>query len=312
MPSDEQTSGTKLATFVVSEGQQSVGLVNGNHLWPLSSCLLPPSGPTADDLAGKLDNMVDVIKLWPVLKERISGPPAGAGLPLDSIRLLAPIPRPNGGVLCIGKNYKDHVKEVDTWKTAENITAPSIPQHPIIFVKGPQSVIGTGDVIRYPVGLSTMVDYEAELGVVIGKKAKAVPKETAMDYVFGYTVINDVTARDLQKKHQQWFIGKSCDTFCPMGPWIVPASEINGQDLQIRCWVDGELRQNGRTSDMIFNIAELIAVISEAVTLCPGDVIATGTPAGVGSGFKPPKHLLPGQTVRIQVEGIGELVNKVA
>ncbi|CAK9869269.1 unnamed protein product [Sphagnum jensenii] len=156
---------------------------------------------------------------------------------------------------------------------------PQRMQHPIVFTKAPQSVIGPGAAIKYPYGWSELVDYEAELAVIIGKPGRGIQKEDPLDHIFGYTILNDVTAREVQKRHQQWFLGRSCDTFCLMGPWIVPASEIDGQDLAIQCWVNDELRQDGRTSEMIFPIVELISTISAGITLQTGDILATGTPA---------------------------------
>ncbi|GLJ54381.1 hypothetical protein SUGI_1167860 [Cryptomeria japonica] len=251
--------------------------------------------------------MSDVISHWHLLYNCIKF--EGPGIKLENVKLLAPIPKPHGAIICIGKNYADHVKEVDTWKTAPDITSPSIPKYPIVFTKAPQSVIGPGAAIVYPQAITTQVDYETELAVIIGKSGHCIKREDAISHVFGYTILNDVTARDLQKKHQQWFMGKSCDTFCPMGPWIVPATEINGEDLQIQCWVNGELRQNGRTSDMIFSIPELIETISSGITLQPGDIIATGTPSGVGSGFNPPRHLVPGDSICMKIEGNSRLAS---
>lgn len=295
----------KLASFLNAEGECVVGLICGEAIWPLRDAVDLPSGFALENIR----DMVGVIRHWDMIKNRIVL--RGEGTLLSLVKLLAPLPRPTGAIMCIGKNYADHVREVDSWKVAPGIAAPDIPKHPIVFTKAPQSVIGHKDAISYPSTISSQVDYEAELAVIIGKEGRDIKKDSAMSYIFGYTILNDVTARDLQKQHQQWFLGKSCDTFCPMGPCIVPASNINGQDLQIQCWVNGELRQNGRTSQMIFSIPELIEVISAGITLQPGDIIATGTPSGVGSGFNPPKHLMPGDTVRISIEGVGVLENCV-
>lgn len=295
----------KLATFLTDKGESVIGVVCCESIWSLQDVLsLPP-----DFDSSQIKDMVGLIRHWDTLESRITL--RGNGTQLGSVKLLAPIPQPTGAIMCIGKNYADHVKEVDTWKTAPGITAPDVPKHPIVFTKAPQSVIGHGAAIKYPHEVSSQVDYEAELAVIIGKEGRNIKKETAMSHVFGYTILNDVTARDLQKRHQQWFLGKSCDTFCPMGPYIVPASKLDGQNVQIQCWINGELRQNGRTSQMIFSIPELIETISAGITLQPGDIIATGTPSGVGSGFNPPKHLKPGDFVRIKIEGIGLLENNV-
>ena len=163
----------------------------------------------------------------------------------------------------------------------------------------------------YPEGVSSQVDYEGELAVVIGVGGRGIPAERALAHVFGYTVVNDVSARDLQKRHQQWFLAKSVDGFCPMGPWVVPACEVDPSALTVRTWVNGALRQDGATRLMITTVPELIALVSSCVTLAPGDVIATGTPAGVGAGMSPPTFLQPGDTVRVEIEGIGSIETPV-
>ncbi len=182
---------------------------------------------------------------------------------------------------------------------------------PIIFSKAPGSLAGAHAAILLPVN-STQVDYEGELGVVIGKAGRNIPAERWQEHVFGYTVVNDVSARDLQKAHQQWFLAKSCDTFCPCGPWIVPAECLDGTRARIRTWVNGELRQDGNSCDLLFPMPALIATISAGMTLRPGDLILTGTPAGVGAGMKPQRWLAPGDVVRVQIDGIGALENRVA
>jgi 2-keto-4-pentenoate hydratase/2-oxohepta-3-ene-1,7-dioic acid hydratase in catechol pathway len=231
---------------------------------------------------------------------------------LSEVQLLPPLPPGElGQVICVGKNYAEHVKEVDS--ALPGISQLDAPEHPIIFTKAASAVVGHGDTIPYPHGLSEQLDYEGELAVVIGKGGKAITAEDAHAHVFGYTVLNDVTARDVQKRHQQWFLGKSMQGFCPMGPWLVPAADVPhlASSLQLRTWVNGELRQDASTHDMIFDVPTLIAVVSAAVCLAPGDVIATGTPAGVGAGFTPPRFLRPGDVVRVAIAGIGELENTV-
>lgn len=225
-------------------------------------------------------------------------------LPLSEVKLLAPIPRPRKNIFCVGKNYVDHVKEL---KTSEDL-----PKYPIFFSKTPTSVIGPEMEIDSHPGVTKYVDYEGELAVVIGKKAKAIEKEEVYDYVFGYTIVNDVSARDKQKKHNQWLLGKSLDTFCPMGPVLVYKDEIpDPQNIKIETRVNGETRQSANTSMMIFDIPTLIATIAEGTTLEPGDIIATGTPSGVGLGFDPPRFLKVGDVVEVEIEGIGILKNKV-
>ncbi len=212
-----------------------------------------------------------------------------------------PLSRP-GKIVAIGRNYRAHAAELHS----------DLPTEPLVFAKFPTAVIGPGDPIRVPRTLTREPDYEAELGVVIGRRARNVNREEALEYVFGYTVLNDVTARDLQYGDKQWVRGKSLDSFCPLGPVIVTAAEIpDPQTLGIGCRVNGETRQKASTSEMIFPVADLITHLSRAFTLEPGDLIATGTPAGVGKGRKPPVFLRDGDVVECWVEGIGILSNPV-
>ncbi|MCA1320139.1 fumarylacetoacetate hydrolase family protein [Bacillus tianshenii] len=223
---------------------------------------------------------------------------------MEEVTLLAPIPRPAKNVLCVGKNYKDHVLEMGS--------EGDIPEHIMIFTKAPTSVIGDGDDILLHEGLTSQLDYEGELAVVIGKEGVGIKEEEAYDHVFGYTIINDITARDMQARHKQFFLGKSLDASCPMGPVIVHKSAIEDpHNLEISTLVNGEVRQHARTDLMIFSIPEMIATLSKGMTLEPGDIIATGTPAGVGKGFNPPRFLKRGDVLEVIVEGIGKLTNKV-
>jgi len=229
----------------------------------------------------------------------------GDGIALDLAALRAPIPRPARNIFCVGKNYRDHVSEMAAG------FGQDLPEHPILFSKVPQSVIGPGAPIRMPTGVSDAIDYEAELAVVIGRAGRGIAAGDAWSHVFGYTILNDVTARDLQRRHVQWLIGKSLDSFCPMGPWIVTADELDAGSLDVALWVNGEQRQKANTRDLIFDIPTIIATLSAGVTLYPGDIIATGTPAGVGAGFTPPRYLKAGDAVSIEIEGIGRLENPV-
>ena len=231
-------------------------------------------------------------------------------LPLVEVSLLAPIHQPARNIFCVGKNYRRHAEEFAR-SGFDTSSSAAVPDHPVVFTKAPSAVIGDGDTIRYPEGLSDALDYEAELAVVIGRGGRGIGRHEAMSHVFGYTILNDVTARDWQQRHGQWFLGKSFDTFCPMGPVLVTADEIDPSALELRCWVNDELRQQANTRDLIFDIPALIATISAGITLQPGDIIATGTPEGVGAGFEPPKFLQRGNEVAIEVEGIGRLVNDV-
>jgi 2-keto-4-pentenoate hydratase/2-oxohepta-3-ene-1,7-dioic acid hydratase in catechol pathway len=249
----------------------------------------------------------------PIVEAQAAGralPPTGAAVPLQQVQLLAPIPRPRRNVFCVGKNYHAHAKEfAGSGFDSSAKSGGDVPAHPIIFSKVPESVIGPNDAILFPAEVSTALDYEAELTVVIGKGGKGISKADAMQHVWGYTIINDMTARDWQGRHSQWLLGKSFDTFCPMGPWLVSADEMDGQATDVKCWVNGELRQDANTRDFIFDIPTLIECISAGITLYPGDLIATGTPAGVGIGYKPPKYLKSGDVVRIEIGGIGVLEN---
>lgn len=288
----------KLATYRSSGGELRVGVVKGDRIGAAVGVrsmleLVTASGSSRPTMEMEQEDT----KSWPRLSE---------------VQLLPPLPHGElGQVICVGKNYAEHVKEVDT--SLPGISRLDAPEYPIIFTKASSSVVGHGDTIVYPHGLSEQVDYEGELAVVIGKGGKGIPAERAHEHVFGYTVLNDVTARDVQKRHQQWYLGKSMQGFCPMGPWLVPAADVPdlASSLQLRTWVNGELRQDASTHDMIFDVPTLIAVVSAAVCLAPGDVIATGTPAGVGAGFTPPRFLRPGDVVRVAIAGIGELENTV-
>ena len=237
-------------------------------------------------------------------------PSTGAPVALAAVELVAPIPRPRRNIFCVGKNYHAHAKEfAGSGFDSSAKSGGDIPSAPIIFSKVPESVVGPTDNILWNPEVSTAIDYEAELTIVIGQGGKGISKADAMKHVWGYTIINDVTARDWQGRHSQWLLGKSFDTFCPMGPWLVSADEMDGQNTDVKCWVNGELRQNANTKDFIFDIPTLIECISAGITLYPGDLIATGTPAGVGIGFKPPKYLKQGDVVKIEIGGIGVLEN---
>ncbi|MFO6494850.1 MULTISPECIES: fumarylacetoacetate hydrolase family protein [Bacillus] len=224
--------------------------------------------------------------------------------PLSDVKLLAPIPAPRKNIMCVGKNYRDHAIEMGS--------EADIPEHIMVFTKAPTSVIGHREAIDAHKGVTEALDYEGELAVVIGKSGKNIPKAEALDYVFGYTIMNDVTARDLQKRHKQFFIGKSLDMTCPMGPFLVHKSMVGDpQNLKVETRVNGELRQSGYTKDMIFPVAEMIETLSSGMTLEAGDIIATGTPSGVGKGFNPPKFLREGDQIEITIEPIGTLSNQV-
>ncbi|MBU8877417.1 fumarylacetoacetate hydrolase family protein [Bacillus sp. FJAT-29790] len=298
--------------FVTAEisGEAFVGLMNetDRKILPLGKAAEKKDGST--DLPSAMQECIALgdsfIQSVRNLLDWVKGNPEGEDLyiPLDSVKLLAPIPRPGKNIFCIGKNYADHAIEMGSKE--------DIPEHIMVFTKAPTTVIADKEMILNHRDITEQLDYEGELAVIIGKKGRGIKKEEALDYVFGYTIINDVTARDLQSRHKQFFIGKSLDTTCPMGPWIVHSSTIeNPNKLDIKTSVNGEIRQNSNTENFLFPIEEIIAVLSKGMTLEPGDIIATGTPAGVGKGFKPPRFLQPGDAVEITVENIGTLSNKI-
>jgi len=227
---------------------------------------------------------------------------------LEKANFLAPVPRPPKNVMCLGWNYAEHVEETSGSKKLSS----DLPEHPIVFTKSASSVTGPYDDVPYFGDVTQEMDWEVELGVVIGRGGRGIPKEQALEHVFGYTVIDDLSARDLQSRHQQFFLGKSLDGACPMGPWIVTADEIpDPQNLNLSCRVNGITKQSSNTRHMIFGVATTIAVLSRGMTLEPGDVIATGTPSGVGFTREPPEFLKSGDVVECEVEGIGVIRNRM-
>lgn len=298
----------KLAT-ILHDGQPTVAVVDPvkGLFWPLDEAVpgLPPR--LADDMVAVIAHLG---KASSIAAPGASG--SASGHPLEGAKLLAPIPAPPHNVMCVGKNYYAHAHEFTrSGFDAGAAAADAVPQHPIIFTKPSSAISGPYDCIPLWPGLDEAVDYEAELAVVIGQGGRFIPRERAMAHVFGYTIINDVTARDLQRVHKQWFLGKAIDGFGPMGPWITTADEIDPADLRITCRVNGETRQDSSTADLIFDVPTLIETISRSVTLSPGDVIATGTPEGVGIGFDPPRFLRDGDVVEVEIAGIGMIRNTV-
>ena len=240
-----------------------------------------------------------------------AGLPASKGAAVPGARLLAPIPRPPKNVFCVGKNYHEHAREF-AGSGFDGGAANVVPPFPVVFTKPHTSIIAHGQTILADMDPTGGLDFEGELAVVIGRGGRGIPKASALDHVFGYTIVNDVTARHLQKRHSQWVLGKGLDTFCPMGPAILTADEVPDPGaLQLTTWVNGERRQHAPVADLIFDIPTLIEAISAAITLETGDIIATGTPAGVGIGSNPPVFLKKGDVIRISVTGIGVLENTV-
>ncbi|MFS2102448.1 fumarylacetoacetate hydrolase family protein [Variovorax sp. Varisp85] len=286
----------RIATFII-DGTRKVGVVSGDGL---SIQPLDLSSAQAD--AGIL-SIIEIMAGGGALPLSIA-----PKIKMGDVALDAPLPKPRRNLWCVGRNYHAHAKELSASVFKDN--SAETDEWPIVFTKVPECVVGPHDDVLVPAGVSTQIDYEAELAVIIGKGGKNITRAAAMDHIFGYTVVNDVTARDVQIRHGQWDLGKSFDTFCPMGPWVVTAEEFDGTRARVRCWVNGELRQDGPTENMIFDIPMLIETISRGITLYPGDVIATGTPAGVGMGMTPPRYLKSGDVVRVEIDGLGAIENK--
>ncbi|MES2282983.1 MAG: fumarylacetoacetate hydrolase family protein [Pseudomonadota bacterium] len=288
----------KIVAFI-HNGQSGVGLVSNDLLQ-----VQPFDLPEAQRTLGAL----------PIVEMQVRGEALPKLLPaiaMADVKVIAPLPKPRRNIFCVGKNYYAHAKEfAGSGFDSSAKSGGDIPADPIIFTKVPECVVGPDAVVEMP-AVSTAIDYEAELAVIIGKGGKGITAKDAMAHVWGYTIVNDVTARDWQMRHQQWHMGKSFDTFCPMGPYLVSADELDGAKTRVRCYVNGELRQDASTSDLIFDIPKLIETLSAGITLYPGDVIATGTPVGVGIGFKPPKYLKAGDVMRVEIDGIGHLENPV-
>jgi 2-keto-4-pentenoate hydratase/2-oxohepta-3-ene-1,7-dioic acid hydratase in catechol pathway len=284
-----ETAGkTQLA--LVDEARQEVALVGGE--WA--------SHP--NPVLAVIQQGVSAAQLQAAVTQRV---------PLAQVKFLAPLSAFLRNPFAVGKNYHEHAVEFD--KSGFNATtagASAIPQYPQVFTKATLTLNGPTDPIRFNPKQTQSVDYEGEIGVVIGQTCRGVRKADAMDFVWGFVALNDVTARDLQKNHAQWFLGKSLDGFCPLGPWMTSRDEAP-TDMRMQTWVNGEQRQNAHISQLIFDIPTLIETMSAGMTLLPGDIIATGTSVGVGVGFNPPKFLKHGDVVRIAISGLGELNNPV-
>ena len=290
----------RLVTFADGKGQR-LGVLEGEEIADVTAA--------ARDLPQAIAAYCGNDRLEELRRALVRAP----RLRLADVRLLAPIPRPAKNIFCVGKNYHEHAKEFHDSGFDASAGAAAIPDLPIIFTKAATTVIGPEAPIPGSSDPTQSVDYEGELTVVIGKGGRGIRKADAYAHVFGYTIINDVTARTLQHAHKQWFLGKNLDGFCPMGPCVVTADEVpDVGGLRLETRVNGEVRQSAAVSDLIFDIPTLIETISGVMTLEPGDLIATGTPVGVGIGFKPPKYLKAGDTVSITIEPIGTLTNPVA
>ncbi len=265
----------------------------------------PQWNASINSMLGLIDAGAEVLS---ELKALANDPKEDYCVALNDVTLLSPIPRPRQNVICLGLNYVDHVSET----TGEKKEEVKLPRSPIVFTKAANSMNGPYSDIEIDTNVSAKMDWESELGVIIGKPGLGIKQEDAMQYVFGYTVINDITARDRQKWHKQFYIGKSYKGCCPMGPVIVTADDIaDPHDLQLRSWVNGELKQDSNTKHQIFKIANVISVLSQGMELEAGDIIATGTPSGVGYARTPPEFLMPGDVVECEVERIGKIANKI-
>lgn len=294
----------KLVSFSDKQGTR-IGVLDhtDSRVFDLATCL-PKS----------INTMLEAIENANLIVKALRGdnPSETPSIALADIKLEAPFTVLRRNILCVGKNYHEHAHEFQNSGFDASAGGEAVPTRPIIFTKSETTVIGPHTAIDTSLDPTHSVDYEGELCVVIGRSGRGICKEQAYDHVFGYTIINDVTSRTLQHEHKQWFIGKNLDTFCPMGPTLVTADEIpDVRALRLQTRVNGELRQDAKVSQLIFDIPTLIETLSKTSTLLPGDIIATGTCAGVGIGFTPPRFLKPGDIVAITIEPIGTLENPV-
>jgi 2-keto-4-pentenoate hydratase/2-oxohepta-3-ene-1,7-dioic acid hydratase in catechol pathway len=303
----------KLITYV-HQGTPHLGAIHGSQVIDLARAYAAYQGHTGGSIpvAGFPTSMLALLQadeeMLPILESIVhwtEALPATTGdsfrQPLTEVRLTAPLGNPSK-IICVGLNYLDHCLEQDL----------EIPDRPILFAKFPSSVVGPEDEITWPPDASQKVDYEVELAVVVGREGRHIPVDQAYDYVAGYTIVNDVSARDVQFSDGQWVRGKSFDTFCPMGPYLLTADELpDPHDLRIRSWVNGELRQDSNTRELIFKVPVLLAYISKTSTLMPGDILITGTPGGVGVFRDPQVFLQPGDLIEMEIDKLGRLRNRV-
>jgi 2-keto-4-pentenoate hydratase/2-oxohepta-3-ene-1,7-dioic acid hydratase in catechol pathway len=308
----------RLITFRADDGTPHVGLIRDAEIIDLTLWLPQQEAVMVAEHFDMVDLLAAPPEVWEQVgmasrasEEALKG--ADALLPLEVERLLAPIPRPRKNVLCMGRNYAEHAAESMRAFGQGQPPAVAKPEYPAIFTKAPTTVIGPFDPIPLDPRVSDKLDWEVELAIVIGRQGKNIRREEAKEYVFGYTVLNDVSARDIQQRHGgQFFKGKSLDGSCPIGPWIVTADEVPDPDnLELWTRVNGVEKQHDNTGSMMFNVAEIIEQVSFGMTLEPGDIIATGTPAGVGHARQPAEYLRPGDVVECEVAGIGAIRNVV-
>jgi 2-keto-4-pentenoate hydratase/2-oxohepta-3-ene-1,7-dioic acid hydratase in catechol pathway len=301
----------RLATIAVNGAARAAVRLSDGAMLDIAKAAADVPGPAGAALrTGSLQALIEAgPEALDVLRDLVADAEAGAhaSARMEGASLLSPLPEPRKNVFCVGRNYADHIAEGE--RAQKKVIG--VTEYPVYFTKPRTAVVGPGaDIPIFP-ALSESIDYEVELAVVIGKPGRDISKADALDYVFGYTILNDITARDVQRRHGgQYFKGKALDGSCPIGPWIVTADEIgNPHDLTIGLTVNGEQRQNGHTGSMIFDIPTLIESLSEGLTVEPGDILATGTPSGVGYAMEPPQFLKDGDVVVCDIAKIGQLEN---
>lgn len=303
----------KLLTFAYAEETRLGGMLDDGRVVDLTQTWSTYDHPLSGSQAPS--EVFDVICLGePALDilRSLTEQAKKAGSPIlnaKDLSILAPIPNPSKNIFCVGRNYRAHIVEGNL---ARGRPADDFPKALEFFTKAPTTVVGNQASVSRHAAHTRMLDYEVELGIVIGKAGRDIQPDAALDHVFGYTIVNDITARDLQALHGQWFKGKSLDGTCPIGPVVTMKAAIeNPNALDLELDVNGELRQSANTSDMLFDVANIIAQLSAGMTLEPGDIIATGTPSGVGFAMEPPRSLEPGDVIKARIEAIGELVTTI-
>ena len=278
--------------------KKQIGILKDNLVYSLSSIL-------GREFSGILDFIDNFSERY--IKD-INNCENIKGIDISEVKVLSPIPEPKRNIICVGKNYKEHIKEVAKAIDSEH----EIPEYPVFFTKMVDKTVGPNENITLHSNITNSLDYEAELAVIIGKPGSNIPKEKVHKHIFGYTILNDISARDIQRRHKQWFRGKSLDNTCPIGPYILYKNSIPyPPELNIKCKVNGEIRQDSNTKHFIFNIDDVISELSKGITLKRGDIISTGTPSGVGMGMEPKGYLKSGDTVECYIENIGHLINTV-
>jgi 2-keto-4-pentenoate hydratase/2-oxohepta-3-ene-1,7-dioic acid hydratase in catechol pathway len=294
----------RLLTFVSDDGPRPGALVSDGTIVAIRD--LVPDAPI---------DMLQLIVRFEGIRDDLRKAAAGArgGLDPSRAKLLAPIPQPRRNVFCVGWNYSEHFQEGANLRAAQGAPGQQeIPEYPALFSKNPATITGPGSVVLFPAPHSEQLDWEVELAVIVGRPGRDIDEANAMDHVFGYTCANDVSVRDVQRRHGgQWFKGKNFDTHLPMGPWIVTADELDPSALRVQTRVNGEKKQDSNTRFMVFKIPRLISEFSAGCRLESGDIMITGTPEGVGFARKPPEFMKIGDTVEVEIEGIGVLRNTV-